>query len=199
MKIRISSHFPKTKWWSSGMPEIWIVYRPWSIRFHIGQIIWYLLFTLIMLTDVFWLEVQWLSRGRYVKFDFSCVKRQNRRQVFDQATVRRSLVPCLTRIFIRYVSIRLIQVVSGCQSGTISIWDPLTGENVFQFHKPHGEFEVTALCFDDSGRRLITGSRDGYIKMWNYNNGQILRLLKKDSCTETTDILFLGIVSFKLL
>lgn len=31
------------------------------------------------------------------------------------------------------------------------------------------------MCFDKSGRRLLTGSRDGYIKMWNFNNGQLLR------------------------
>jgi hypothetical protein len=30
--------------------------------------------------------------------------------------------------------------------------------------------------------------------MWNYNNGQILRKMRKESCSETSDVLFLGIV-----
>ncbi|KAI8929846.1 WD40-repeat-containing domain protein [Entophlyctis helioformis] len=82
------------------------------------------------------------------------------------------------------------QVVSGCQAGTITLWDPTCGERIFQFHKAHGNLEITAMCFDKSGRRLITGSRDGAIKMWNFNNGQILRRLLKDTVMETTDICF---------
>ncbi|KAH6585718.1 hypothetical protein BASA50_001053 [Batrachochytrium salamandrivorans] len=82
------------------------------------------------------------------------------------------------------------QVVSGCQAGTITLWDPLFGKKIFQFHKAHGNLEITAMCFDISGRRLITGSRDGVIKMWNFNNGQIIRRLLKESVMETTDICF---------
>jgi WD40 repeat protein len=88
----------------------------------------------------------------------------------------------------------------------VSIWDPFNGDNMFQFFKPHGkylpnigEFEITAMTFDHSGRRLVTGSRDGYINMWNYSNGQKIRRLKKLSCTETTDILFLNFSSHKCI
>eukprot|EP00842_Homolaphlyctis_polyrhiza_P005998 jgi/Hompol1/639/HPOL_002560-RA len=56
------------------------------------------------------------------------------------------------------------QVVSGCQAGTITLWDPFCGEKIFQFHKAHG--------------------------MWNFNNGQILRMLVKQTPIETTDICF---------
>ncbi|EGF76597.1 hypothetical protein BATDEDRAFT_92606 [Batrachochytrium dendrobatidis JAM81] len=79
------------------------------------------------------------------------------------------------------------QVVSGCQTGTIIIWDPLSGEKIFQFHNAHGTSEITAMCFDKSGRRLITGGRDCMIKMWNFNNGQTLRHLIKNTAMETTE------------
>ncbi|KAL2911515.1 hypothetical protein HK105_209004 [Polyrhizophydium stewartii] len=76
------------------------------------------------------------------------------------------------------------------QASTITLWDPSCGEKIFQFHKAHGNLEITAMCFDKSGRRLITGSRDGVIKMWNFNNGQILRRLLKETVMETTDVCF---------
>lgn len=47
------------------------------------------------------------------------------------------------------------------------------------------------MCFDLSGRRLITGSRDRTIKMWNFNNGQILRQMIKGSTHETTDLCYI--------
>ncbi|KAJ3336526.1 WD40 repeat domain 95 [Kappamyces sp. JEL0680] len=30
------------------------------------------------------------------------------------------------------------QVVSGCHTGTITLWDPICGEKIFEFHRPHG-------------------------------------------------------------
>lgn len=82
------------------------------------------------------------------------------------------------------------QVVSGCQTGTVTLWDPVTGLKIFSFHRPHGGLELTAMCFDKSGRRLITGSRDKVLKMWNFNNGQILRHMYKPTSAETTDVIY---------
>ncbi|KAI8827856.1 WD40-repeat-containing domain protein [Chytriomyces cf. hyalinus JEL632] len=82
------------------------------------------------------------------------------------------------------------QVVSGCQGGTVSIWDLASGDKIFQFHNAHGKVEITAMCFDSSGRRLVTGSRDGIVKMWNFNNGQILRKMMKTNDSEVTDVLY---------
>lgn len=62
-------------------------------------------------------------------------------------------------------NINFHQVVSGSQNGSISIFDLGCGEKIFQFHNAHGEFELTAMCFDKTGRRLITGSRDGVAKV----------------------------------
>jgi len=42
------------------------------------------------------------------------------------------------------------------------------------------EMSVTAICFDDGGRRLITGSHYGDdLKVWNFNNGCLLQTLTK--------------------
>ena len=49
---------------------------------------------------------------------------------------------------------------------------------------------MTAFAFDATGRRLITGSRDGILKIWNFNNGQLLNKLIKDSMDEVTEILY---------
>ncbi|KAJ3105690.1 WD40 repeat domain 95 [Phlyctochytrium planicorne] len=95
------------------------------------------------------------------------------------------------------------QVVSGCQNSTVSIWDLASGDKIFQFHNAHGKLEITAMCFDRTGRRLVTGSRDGIVKvvkvprksaylsqMWNFNNGQILRKMIKGNMAEVTDIIY---------
>ena len=34
------------------------------------------------------------------------------------------------------------------------------------------------MTFDKCGRRLLTGGRDGSLKLWNFNNGECLRVLK---------------------
>lgn len=91
------------------------------------------------------------------------------------------------------------QVVSGSQNGTVTLWDPQTGEKIFSFHRPHGGLELTAMCFDKSGRRLITASRDNMLKMWNFNNGQILRSMYKTSSNETSEVAYIEVVGLYIL
>ncbi|KAI9325972.1 WD40-repeat-containing domain protein [Zopfochytrium polystomum] len=91
------------------------------------------------------------------------------------------------------------QVVSGCQNSNVSIWDLASGDKIFQFFNAHGKFEITSMCFDRTGRRLITGSRDGIVKMWNFNNGQILRKMIKDSTMEVTDVIYVEMGSNRFI
>lgn len=57
-----------------------------------------------------------------------------------------------------------------------------------QFSQAHGNAAITAMTFDLSGRRLITGAKDGSIKVWNFNNGSCLRSLQHKDNLEVTSI-----------
>lgn len=56
------------------------------------------------------------------------------------------------------------------------MWDLNTGVKIIQFYTTKG-VELTSMTFDQTGRRLITGSRNGEVKIWNFNNGACLRTL----------------------
>ena len=66
----------------------------------------------------------------------------------------------------------------------MSVWELDTGEKIIQFSNCHGNAEITAMAFDPTGRRLITGARDGSIKIWNFNNGACLSVLETHHTTE---------------
>ena len=61
----------------------------------------------------------------------------------------------------------------------IKLWDVETGKSIFEFGEAHGEEAITCVTFDNTGRRLITGGRDGGIRLWNYNNGHCLKTMTK--------------------
>ena len=50
------------------------------------------------------------------------------------------------------------------------------------------DLEITAMNFDVSYRRLITAARDGAVKIWNFNNGALLRELPVYDNHELTSI-----------
>ena len=86
------------------------------------------------------------------------------------------------------------QVVSGCQNGTICLWELSSGETIFSFSNLHGvKGEITAMCFDHSGRRMVSGGRDGVLKMWNFNNGATLKQMIKDNSNEVTDVIYVNL------
>ena len=61
----------------------------------------------------------------------------------------------------------------------VKLWDFETGNSVFEFSHAHGGNAITTMTFDSTGRRLITGARDGRLKVWNYNNGHCLKTLER--------------------
>ena len=67
-----------------------------------------------------------------------------------------------------------LQVVVGGEGSEVNVWDIDTGEMVVQFGDCHGSNEITAMAIDASGRRLITGSRKGDIKVCvsNFHSNQ---------------------------
>ena len=64
-----------------------------------------------------------------------------------------------------YVCVCLLQVVTGCDSSAIAVWDIETGNKAIVFSNAHGDEEITCMVFDETWRRLISGARNGTIKV----------------------------------
>ncbi|XP_029446002.1 WD repeat-containing protein 64-like [Rhinatrema bivittatum] len=64
---------------------------------------------------------------------------------------------------------RFRQVVSCSEGSVIKAWDLQTGQLLAELDDAHGDAAVTCLAFDNSGKRLVTGGRDGSVKRWNYS------------------------------
>jgi len=80
---------------------------------------------------------------------------------------------------------------------TISVFEVKSGQKVIQFINAHTttshglkSVEITATCFVEKKTRLITGASDGTLKIWNFNNGQILRTMETEDNVEVTCIVF---------
>lgn len=55
----------------------------------------------------------------------------------------------------------------------------------------HGEripVEITAACFDPNHQLLLTGARNGTLKVWNFNNGECLRNMSIEHNMEVTGV-----------
>lgn len=59
----------------------------------------------------------------------------------------------------------LRQVVSGHVDSSVCVWDVGTGRKRLQIMNAHGEEELTCMTLDSSQRLLITGARNGTIKV----------------------------------
>jgi WD40 repeat protein len=73
-------------------------------------------------------------------------------------------------------------VITADDSAEIRVWDLNTGAVIFCFSQAHvnvkGEnVKVSAMTFDLTLRRLITGAHDGSAKIWNFSTGQCLGVL----------------------
>ena len=56
----------------------------------------------------------------------------------------------------------------------VRVFDFESGNEIFHFCDIHEE-DIRVFIFDNSERRLVTGSTDGVVKIWNFNNGQLLK------------------------
>ncbi|XP_054845639.1 WD repeat-containing protein 49-like [Eublepharis macularius] len=58
-------------------------------------------------------------------------------------------------------------VISCSEGSVIKVWDVKNGQLVVKMCKAHGDTAVTCMALDASGKRLITGGRDGSLKKWD--------------------------------
>ncbi|XP_034534493.1 WD repeat-containing protein on Y chromosome-like isoform X1 [Notolabrus celidotus] len=82
------------------------------------------------------------------------------------------------------------QLVSVCQNGVVKVRDITTGKEIIQFKiTPDQQEGLYAVTFDGPQRRLITIAKDGKVKLWNFNTGQLLDVLPVTVQKEVTAIL----------
>lgn len=82
-------------------------------------------------------------------------------------------------------------VVSADEGGTVCVWNMSDGSREGRFSNAHGTSRLTAMAFDQNARRLMTAANDGVVKMWNFNNGSLLReYVHDDEQLEITTVLF---------
>uniref|UniRef100_A0A674JBW0 Uncharacterized protein n=1 Tax=Terrapene triunguis TaxID=2587831 RepID=A0A674JBW0_9SAUR len=73
------------------------------------------------------------------------------------------------------------QVVSCSEGSAIKVWDFQNGQLVTEVYEAHGDAAVTCMALDTSGKRLITGGRDGSLKKWDCSTIRYIHTLKQGS------------------
>eukprot|EP00073_Rattus_norvegicus_P034770 XP_008759340.1 PREDICTED: WD repeat-containing protein 49 isoform X1 [Rattus norvegicus] len=63
----------------------------------------------------------------------------------------------------------LKQVISSDVGSTVSFWMIETGQKIKQFAGCHGNAEISTMTLDANKTRLLTGSTDGTVKVWDFN------------------------------
>ncbi|KAL6478596.1 hypothetical protein MHYP_G00120290 [Metynnis hypsauchen] len=61
------------------------------------------------------------------------------------------------------------QVVSSDASSAVTCWLMDTGQKVKQFHRCHGDAEISTMALDATQTRLFTAGTDGVVKVWDFN------------------------------
>ncbi|KAG3270961.1 WD repeat domain 49 [Ictidomys tridecemlineatus] len=86
----------------------------------------------------------------------------------------------------------LKQVISSDAGSTVSFWMIDTGQKIKQFTGCHGNAEISTMALDANETRLLTGSTDGTVKVWDFN-GYCHHTLNvgKDGAVDISQILVL--------
>ncbi|KAM3875343.1 cilia- and flagella-associated protein 337-like [Diretmus argenteus] len=68
------------------------------------------------------------------------------------------------------------QVVSSDSASSVVCWLADTGQKVKQFHRCHGDAEISAMTLDSTQTRLFTAGTDGEVKVWDFNGHCLHRM-----------------------
>ncbi|XP_068441993.1 cilia- and flagella-associated protein 337-like [Clinocottus analis] len=68
------------------------------------------------------------------------------------------------------------QVVSSDSASSVICWLAHTGQKVKQFHRCHGNNEISAMALDGTQTRLFTAGLDGEVKVWDFNGRCLHRM-----------------------
>ncbi|KAK0177738.1 hypothetical protein PV328_001756 [Microctonus aethiopoides] len=94
----------------------------------------------------------------------------------------------------------LFKIITTGADSRIMIWDPWRARRYDMISNAHDELnffnesvhvEITAATFDYSYQLLITGGRDGSLKIWNFNTGTCVRKMSIENKCEITGIIWL--------
>ncbi|XP_060102791.1 WD repeat-containing protein 64-like [Heteronotia binoei] len=111
---------------------------------------------------------------------FALLQLQNKRnQIHDSGMSHNEPVFCCQ------YNKRFQQVVSCSEGSVIKVWDLKNGQLVMKMCEAHGETAVTCMALDASGKRMITGGRDGSLKKWDSCTLNCTHTLKE--ATSATD------------
>ncbi|XP_077344157.1 cilia- and flagella-associated protein 337 isoform X1 [Lithobates pipiens] len=84
------------------------------------------------------------------------------------------------------------QVISSDTGSMITFWMIDTGRKIKQFAGCHGNAEISTMALDASETRLLTGSTDGTVKIWDFNGHCHHKLnAGRDQAAEISQILVL--------
>ncbi|XP_068601795.1 cilia- and flagella-associated protein 337-like [Brachionichthys hirsutus] len=68
------------------------------------------------------------------------------------------------------------QVVSSDSASSVICWLADTGQKVKQFHRCHGNAEISTMALDGTQTRLFTAGADGEVKVWDFNGRCLHRM-----------------------
>ncbi|XP_028429789.1 WD repeat-containing protein 49 [Perca flavescens] len=68
------------------------------------------------------------------------------------------------------------QVVSSDSASSVICWLADTGQKVKQFHRCHGNAEISTMTLDGTQTRLFTAGTDGEVKVWDFNGRCLHRM-----------------------
>nr|XP_023008580.2 WD repeat-containing protein 49 [Maylandia zebra] len=71
---------------------------------------------------------------------------------------------------------RFRQVVSSDSASSVIFWLTDTGQKVKQFHRCHGDAEISTMALDVTQTRLFTAGADGEVKVWDFNGRCLHRM-----------------------